>query len=88
MQQRTDNRPDSELTKNEFYVDVIAQHNLRLTRDRVDDFRKTMREIIDVSKGISEPRDIQELDSENYGRGNHKIDKMAEEQLSQDMKTP
>lgn len=41
-----------------------------------------MREIIDVSKGAGEPRDLRELDTENYGRCSVKVDRMCDDKIA------
>jgi hypothetical protein len=46
---------------------MIQKYNLRMTSERIQDFRSTIKEIIDVERGIP-PRDIKELDNEEYGK--------------------
>ena len=40
------------VTKNVRYPTIIRKHNLKMTMDRLNDFRSTMQEIINVKNGI------------------------------------
>lgn len=39
------------LIRNKKYPEIISKHNLRLTQERLENFRGTMKEIIDIKNG-------------------------------------
>lgn len=41
--------------KNQKYPKIFEKYNLRITQDRLEDFRSTMREIIEIKNGEKEP---------------------------------
>ena len=57
---KSDNRVDA-------YQSVILGHNMRVTDERMSDFRGTMNEIISVSNG-RQPKDKKDLDPDYYGK--------------------
>lgn len=55
-------------SENTSYLNVMQKYHLRRTGDRLDDFRATLIEIVGSEMHGQPPRDIKELDSENYGK--------------------
>lgn len=49
-------------------MEVINKYNMRNTEDRLQDFRATISEIVDVNMHNKVPRDKQELDPDIYGK--------------------
>ena len=49
--------------KDKNYLNIIDQHNLKKTRERISDFRSTLKEIVDVKNGII-PFDSMNIDTE------------------------
>jgi hypothetical protein len=50
------------------FLNLIQKYNLRINEDRLEDFRTTIKEIVDVNIHGQIPRDKKELDSAEYGR--------------------
>lgn len=46
------------MIRNKKYPEILRKHNLKLTQDRFIDFRKTMKEIVDIKNGLREPDNI------------------------------
>jgi len=47
--------------KNQKYKDILKKHNLKLTLDRVQDFRMTLKEIVDIKNGKRNPDIAEDL---------------------------
>lgn len=58
---------------------------MRLTHERVDDFRTTMHEIVDISNGKREARDKKDLDPMNYGHRGQKTPPKSENKKTVDI---
>lgn len=72
--------------KNAFHVNpifrsVISKHNMRSTQDRFQDFRETLKEIVDINQHDKKARDHRELDPEYYGKVVNVNDKDNEDGL-------
>ena len=41
--------------RNNKYTEILKKHHMKVTRDRVEDFRRTMFEIVDIKNGRKQP---------------------------------
>ena len=59
---------NNKIFNNKTFMEVIQKYNMRNTEDRLQDFRATLTEIVNVNQHDKAPRDMNELDPEYYGR--------------------